>query len=110
MWRGEHPFAQSDFGISRPVRLSDEVSIELVEYATAGFRWEITWEPPEAVELVDSEYIPPESDAAGAAGLRRFRLRPVREGYALLTLEMVCPFLKGHPPAASGTIELRVHA
>ncbi|ETX03685.1 MAG: hypothetical protein ETSY1_46485 (plasmid) [Candidatus Entotheonella factor] len=103
-----HHFEQSHFGTLHEVGLYDEVSIELLEYATAGFRWEITYESPEAVEVIDSEYVPPESDAAGAAGLRRFRLRLVREGHVRLALQMICPFRKDDPPAASGTIELQV--
>jgi predicted secreted protein len=104
----EHALVQSDFGGSREIRLGDQVSIELLEYATAGYRWQVSCEPPDAAGHIDSEYMPPESDAGGAAGLRRFRLRPPRAGRVHLAFRMVSPFRKSEPPAASGTIELHV--
>lgn len=86
----------------------DEVTIELLEPATSGYRWEMSCEPAEAAGPVHSEFLPPQSEAGGAAGLRRFRLLPMRQSRIRLSFRMVSAFLKNLPPAAWGTIELEV--
>lgn len=104
----KHVFEQRDFGGTKTVDAGDEVIIELLEPATSGYRWEMVGEPAEAVGPVHSEYVPPQTEAGGAAGLRRFRLLPMRKSQIRLSFRMVSAFLKNLPPAAWGTIELEV--
>lgn len=104
----EHELKQTDFGATRDAAVGDQFDIQLVEYATAGFRWEMTSDPPDAVQAVASAYGPPSSNAGGAAGMRRFHLRVARPGDVLLSFRMICPFRMADPPAASGAIRLHV--
>jgi predicted secreted protein len=105
--------ARRHFSLNEPagvwdVHVDDEIVIEIPELATSGYIWSFRAEPDDCIRVEQSGYLPPQSDAGGAAGTRQIRLRTLRGGTATLTFQLVSPFRKKDPPERTGTIVLHV--
>jgi predicted secreted protein len=79
--------------------------LTLEENATTGYRWSAAVAGA-AVELLDSDFVPPAGDAAGAAGIRRVQVRAKAAGTAELHLRLGCSW--SSDPAAERTVRLHV--
>lgn len=60
---------EQDAGSSISMNVGDELVVTLESNITTGFAWSLTTEPAaEVLDLVDSEYLEPDSDLVGAGG------------------------------------------
>ena len=78
---------EADQGVSRVAAVGQDVTVRLGENPTTGYRWALTAEPAEAVEVSGSEYAPGGS-APGAAGEREFHLGLKGAGTVRLHLKL----------------------
>ena len=84
-----------DSGSEVEVSTGDEVRIELDANATTGYEWvvaegsELTF-----LELVDSEYLEPDTGLVGAPGIQVFEFEVAGEGSGILRLEYLRSFEK----------------
>lgn len=78
---------ESDQGGSHAVGAGQDVTIQLNENPTTGYRWSLDVEPAGAVDVADSGYTP-EGAAPGAAGKREFHLRTKAPGTIHLHLKL----------------------
>ncbi|WP_296595117.1 protease inhibitor I42 family protein [Phenylobacterium sp.] len=60
------------------------VEVELQENPTTGYRWSPTVMPYGALDLLEQAFEPATGGGIGAGGRRRFRLRAVASGEAIL--------------------------
>jgi inhibitor of cysteine peptidase len=71
----------------------EEFTVELESNPSTGYEWQVTEIADEqVVRLVDSEYVPPESDLLGASGKQVFTFEAVDEGSTRITLEYARAF------------------
>jgi inhibitor of cysteine peptidase len=72
-------------GVRAVVAADDRVIIRLPENATTGYEWTAD-DLPDWLEIESNEFVPPGSEAPGAAGERRIALRPRGTGTARVGL------------------------
>ncbi|HEX9124029.1 MAG TPA: protease inhibitor I42 family protein [Actinomycetota bacterium] len=71
----------ADSGRTIHLRTSDELVVTLDSNASTGFRWMLDVEPNrDVLALVDSRYVPPETDLVGAGGTEVWTFRAAGEG------------------------------
>lgn len=68
------------------------VQVELAENPTTGYRWTVTTEPEDLVDVERSDYDPPATDAPGAGGRRILILRLRHGGRAVVRLTLARPW------------------
>ena len=82
----EYVFDEKDNGTHVQVERGAEITVELKENPTTGYRW-VTGSIDEAFLVpAGDEFVPPDRKTRGAGGLRRFFFRAKIEGSTTLTL------------------------
>lgn len=89
------------------VSSGDEFTVELESNPTTGYEWQVVQIEDEAiVRLVDSEYVPPDSDLLGASGKEVFTFEALEEGNTKVTLEYARQFEES--PIARHAVDVTV--
>ncbi len=88
---------------SAQAQVGESVVVRLAETPTTGYQWEVV-DPPDALTVASSEFVPPTSQAAGAGGRRVITLTPTAKGEHHLTLAR----RRAWEPAAAETCEIVV--
>ncbi len=71
----------ADSGSTLSLRPGDEVVVTLESNATTGFDWQLETDPAtEVLDLVDSEYVAPDTELVGAGGEEVWRFVATGEG------------------------------
>ena len=79
---------EQDAGSTVAVHPGDELVITLGSNITTGFAWTLTTEPAaEVLDLVDSEYLAPETELVGAGGEEVWTFVATGEGTTDLALD-----------------------
>jgi len=76
-----------DSGSSVEAAVGDEIVITLESNVTTGFAWTLVTEPEsEVLDLVDSEYVAPDTDLVGAGGEEVWTFVATGEGTTALAM------------------------
>ncbi len=84
------------------IKSGDSVTLEVPGAATTGHLWELKADPG-AVEVLDHKIVPDEK-SFGGAGTERFTVKPLKEGDALITLQLRAPWES--EPAESHSVHI----
>ena len=75
-------------------------TITLDSNPTTGYQWQIARQMDTGlVELIDSQYIAPETNLVGAPGKEEWHFRAIREGKAIISFDYVRPWEKDELPS-----------
>ncbi len=99
--------AVTDRGAEFTVAVGERFEIVLESNATTGYAW-VEPEPGDLVELVDDEYLPPDTDLVGAGGVQRLAFEAVAAGSGELYLWYVRSFDDPPEPAAEARFPVEV--
>jgi tripartite-type tricarboxylate transporter receptor subunit TctC len=90
-------------------QVGQEVTITLDSNATTGYRWQLAEPLDESIlELVGSEYEPPEGGGIGAGGQELWTFRGVGQGESEIALKYVQPWEEDAAPAKERTFTVVV--
>lgn len=82
----EYLFSEKDNGAVVRVRRDANITIELKENPTTGYRWSIGGIDQALLAAEGDEFLPPDHKSPGAGGLHRFFFRAKSEGSTPLSL------------------------
>ena len=82
----DYTFSEKDNGASVEVQRGANLTIELKENPTTGYRWTITSIDDASLEPKDDEFLPPDQPTPGAGGLRKFLFCAKRAGSTAVSL------------------------
>lgn len=102
---GEVTVTERDAEIS--VTVGERFDIVLESNATTGYAWAEA-DATDVVELVDDEYLPPDTELVGAGGLQRLTFEAVAAGSAELQLWYVRSFDDPKEPADEARFPVEV--
>lgn len=81
LFTDEPVLTQDDSGTTLVIQKGDTFVVELASNPSTGYAWALDGELPEVVTLSgDAEYVEPESDALGAAGVERWTFEAAEVG------------------------------
>lgn len=72
--------------------LDSQLSIQLEENPTTGYRWQIDDSCADLFTIISSKFTPAQTSAIGAGGIRKILLQPVKEGKYKLHLRRFQPW------------------
>jgi inhibitor of cysteine peptidase len=99
--------AVTDRGAEFTVAVGERFEIVLESNATTGYAW-LEPEPGGLVELVDDDYLPPDTDLVGAGGVQRLTFEAVTAGSGELYLWYVRSFDDPPEPADEARFPVEV--
>ena len=79
---------EADAGVTRALKVDQEVLLNLEETPSTGYRWFLEAEPSAAVENLGIQWNTPDAGGVGAAGRRVFHLRVLTPGEIQLRLKL----------------------
>jgi inhibitor of cysteine peptidase len=82
----EYVFDEKDNGAHVQVERGAEITVELKENPTTGYRWTINSIDKVFLQPEADEFLPPDQKGPGAGGLRRFFFHAKSEGSTTLNL------------------------
>jgi inhibitor of cysteine peptidase len=102
----EYVFDDKDRGAHVQVECGAEITIELKENPTTGYRWAISSIDEVLLEPEGDEFLPPDQATPGAGGQHRFFFRAKGAGSTALTL--ISKRAWQRDDQAIGTFKLRI--
>lgn len=97
---------EANSGLRVPLRIGQEVVLNLKSNPSTGYRWVQTDTEQPALVMLDKPAYMPSISLPGASGVESWKFRAVRRGAQTLKLEYRRPWEKNAPPA--NTIVLHV--
>jgi inhibitor of cysteine peptidase len=97
----------TDRGTEFTIAVGERFEIVLESNITTGYTW-VEPEPVDLVELVDDEYLPPDTDLVGAGGVQRLTFEAVAAGSGELYLWYVRSFDDPPEPADEARFPVEV--
>ena len=80
--------------------LGKSFTITLASNPTTGYQWQLARQMDTGmVELIESRYIAPKTDLAGAPGREEWYFKAIKEGKAIISFEYVRPWEKDESPS-----------
>jgi len=92
----------SDNGNVIKARAGNDFTITLESNMTTGYKWKIARPlDTKLLKLLDSKYIPPETELIGAAGKEEWVFKAIRRGKTIVSFDYTRPWEKEVPAARS---------
>jgi inhibitor of cysteine peptidase len=97
----------SDVGTEITLGVGEEFEVRLDSNATTGYAWQVV-EQPDAIALVSSEYVAPDTSLVGAGGVEVFVFEGVANGSGELRMDYVRSFDDPPEPAETADFQVQV--